>query len=95
VVEKAASRRQMAQFSGSLTESSGCGSRMIFPSFVFFVSGRIGVLGGVLERVRTVPGRYGEGRDEDDVLAGACCRPRGSFLLATFDSNRTEPRDRR
>jgi len=61
----------MAQFNGSLTESSGCGSRMIFPSFVFFLSGRVGVLGGVLGCAWAVPGRYGEGRDEDDVLEGA------------------------
>jgi hypothetical protein len=55
----------MAQFSGSLSESSGCGSRMIFPSFVFFLSGGVFKWGG------TVLGRYGEGRDEDDVLARA------------------------
>lgn len=44
---KAESRLHVGQLRGSLSESSGCGSRMILPSEVFFLSSDGGAsLGG-------------------------------------------------
>src|SRR5438270_3892829 len=74
----AASRREIVQFKGSLTESSGCGLRMILQSFVFFLPGRVGALGGVLERVLVMSGGYGETGEDDVVRARKYWRPGGS-----------------
>jgi hypothetical protein len=69
------------------------------PSFVrFFSSWRLDLeLDLVLTDVREpteVPrcaGPYGDGRDEAEWRAGACCSPRGSLRLCTLESRMTDP----
>jgi hypothetical protein len=80
-------------------ESSGWGSKMKRPSFVrFFSSCLLDLeLDLVLTEVREpteVPrgwGPYGDGRDEAEWRAGACCSPRGSLRLCTLLSRMTDP----
>ena len=71
-------------------ESSGCGSRMILPSFVRFFSGTT----DLMECLDTLlsEGGYGEGKEEAEVRALACWRPRGSLCLWTLDRSKIEPR---
>lgn len=70
------------QLSGSLWESSGCGSRMIAPSGVFF-------LFACEDDVRAIGVAGNEGTEEVEVRAGAFLMPRGSLRLPV--SNRTDP----
>lgn len=85
---RAVSRRQVGQLSGSLTESSGWGSRMISPLSVFLT---VGSAARDVERRRGEVARlvYPVAREECEVLAGAWCRPRGSLRLLA--SRRTDP----
>jgi len=71
---------------------------MNLPSFVRFFSGGLDLeLDFVLEELREpteVPrgdGPYGDGRDDAEERAGACCRPRGSLRLCTLERRMTEP----
>lgn len=70
------SLRHAGQLSGSFKESSGCGSRMIFPLAVFFFASIEYAESGPAR-----PGGYGEGNEDADVRAGALRRPSGSFRL--------------
>ena len=75
-------------------ESSGCGSKINFPSLVFFFSTtecsdnclrKEGLALPDLE-----PGGNGEGKEEADVRSGALRRPKGSLCLV-FDMRRMDP----
>lgn len=83
---RAASRRHVGQLSGSLAESSGCGSKMICSSAVFFLPSPWSLLStsGFMRS-----GASPTGSDECDVLPGALRKPSGSFLW--FDKSNTEP----
>ena len=85
------SLRHAGQLSGSFIDTSGCGSKMIFPSFVLCRSSTersdsARSSGGL------VSGGNGEGNEEADLRAGAFRRPRGSLRLLC-DIKRTEPRE--
>lgn len=84
---KAASRRHVGQLSGSLAESSGCGSKMICSSAVFFLPSPWSLSTSGFMRSGASP----TGSDECDVLPGALRKPSGSFLW--FDKSNTEPRE--
>ena len=82
---RAASLLHDGQFRGSFFESSGCGSRIIVPSVVFFFpsdNDRRGI--GFREAMLGC-----EGKEELDVVAGVLCRPRGLFV--SLERRRTEP----
>lgn len=78
---KAESLLHTAQFKGSLWESSGWGSRMIWPSCVVFLSSATGRGDSGLGTP--------VGSDECEVLAGAFLKPSGS--LRPCASSKTEP----
>ncbi len=62
---------------------------MILPSAVRFFSGITCRLLLLNELLRL--GWYGDGREEDDVKAGALRRPNGSLYSETLDNRRIEP----
>jgi hypothetical protein len=71
---------------------------MNLPSFVrFFSGGLLFDLDLDLEELRElaeVPrcgGPYGDGSDEAEERAWACCKPSGSLRLCTLESKMTEP----
>ena len=73
---------------------------MNLPSFVRFFSERLDMkLDLVLDELREpleaarCGGPYGDGREDAEERAGACCRPRGSLRLCTLDSKMTEPEE--
>ena len=94
------SRLQEGQLRGSFNVSSGCGSKMIFPLAVFFLS-PTKVCSGFWDRrdgewktwrdPGLDAGGYGEGRVEPEVLAGAMSTPRGSLRPVSLDNSRTDP----
>ena len=89
------SLRHEGQFSGSFRESSGCGSKIICPSAVFFFSS----IGPWFERCtpdgsERNGGRAGlieMGKDEEDLRSGVLERPRGALYPFSSDKRRMEP----
>lgn len=80
--------------------SSGCGSKMIFPLAVFFLSptkacsdfwDRRDDEWKTWRDPGLDAGGYGEGRVELEVLAGAMPTPRGSLRPVSLDNSRTDP----
>lgn len=80
------SLRHAGQLRGSFKESSGWGSRMIFPLAVFFFPSIEKAASGLAR-----PGGYGEGNEDADVRAGAFRRPSGSFRLLGPDMSKIVP----
>jgi len=72
----ALSRCHTGQLSGSLTDSSGCGSSNISPSAVFFC------WGGALDREEEREAGVVEGIEEVEWRSGWCLMPNGSLRLA-------------
>lgn len=68
---------------------------MNLPSLVRFFSGFMDLrnLDEVLEPTEALRegGPYGDGSEEAEVRAWACCRPSGSLRLWALDSKMTEP----
>lgn len=64
---------------------------MNLPSLVFFFSGGRALADRWEPRELLRVRRYGEGSDELETRACACCSPRGSFRLWNLESKMTEP----
>lgn len=84
---RAESLLHIGQLRGSLCESSGCGSRIIAPSFVNFFP--LDALDWRDSRWLCTGVGGCEGREEAEVRAGALRRPRGSFRSPV--RRRTDP----